>query len=389
MIIFPEEKPTKYLNDSFALKMLGAPKYNGKFDFSRKELDIPLAFPFRKTAVKSKSPPQVAFMEKIDNDSVIYSSDGHFFNVLGKYKYSFRIEDTCKRLVTGHQKAFILTEKHMYIYEKKKVSMFSISAIDLSTSSFGEVFVLTSKEILLFDEDGIKKVFPYTGRVNFIHFYLFRELIVVGVKQVFHLNLNNLKVSTIYSTPLRIQLTILKDRLYIQEGTSKGFRVTSLNIEDRTAESIFLEDFMKISVGKSMLALYKRGGEFLFCDRFDLINSKTVVYEVENLIGFFFVEEKSYFFFKEKFVMWNKGCVKEIKIGLEKNRNYLVKFPDNLEMLKEVYETRQTPKGVFRPGKVVSTLYEIIKQITEKEDESVKSMPKKKIKYSEKNLGGF
>ncbi|KAL7347615.1 hypothetical protein P7C65_05s2g07050 [Encephalitozoon intestinalis] len=85
----------------------------------------------------------------------------------------------------------------MYIYEKKKISMFSISAIDLSTSSFGEVFVLTSKEILLFDEDGIKKVFPYTGRVNFIHFYLFRELIVVGVKQVFHLNLNNLKVSTI------------------------------------------------------------------------------------------------------------------------------------------------------------------------------------------------
>ncbi|KAL7345838.1 hypothetical protein P7C65_05s1g07040 [Encephalitozoon intestinalis] len=69
----------------------------------------------------------------------------------------------------------------------------------------------------------------------------------------FNRNLVEKKLSDrphIHSTSLRIQLTILKDRLYIQEGISKGFRVTSLNIEDRTAESIFLEDFMKISVCK-------------------------------------------------------------------------------------------------------------------------------------------
>ncbi|AFN83968.1 hypothetical protein EROM_101530 [Encephalitozoon romaleae SJ-2008] len=389
MINFPEERLPKRLRSMFTLKMLGPPRYDGKFDFSRKKIDIPLIFPLRRSAVKSRSPKHVIFMEKIDNYNVIYSRDGYQFDIVGKYRYRFEIKDLCVRLVTGHGKAFILTGNHIYVYKQKRITMFNIQAIDLCTSPFGEIFILTTKEILIFGETGVKEVFPYTGNPMFICFYLFRELLVVTRNQVFHLDLNNLRLSTIYLTNLKIQSVVFQDRLYIQEGTKKHVRLTSLNIEDKAAESIYIENLMNISIGETIVVLYKTGGEFIFCDRFDLINAKGVVYEVENLLGFFFSENKSCFFFEERFVLWDNGSVKVIDIDLKKKEDYLMKFPENLEMLEEMYRKRDVSKGVFRPGKVISTLNEIIEEFTQKENQTVKPAPKKKIKYKEKNLGGF
>lgn len=389
MINFPEEKPPKRLNSMFTLKMLGPPRYNGKFDFSRKKIDIPLIFPLRRSAVKSRSPKHVIFMEKIDNDNVIYSRDGHQFDIVGKCRYGFEIKDLCVRLRTGHGKAFILTGSHMYVYKQKRVTMFNIHAIDLCTSPFGEIFILTTKEILVFGETGVKEVFPYTGNPVFICFYLFRELIVVTRSQVLHLNLNNLKVSTIYLTNLKIRSAVFQDRLYIQEGCKKYVQLTSLNIEDKVSESIYIENLMNISIGETILVLYKTGGEFIFCDRFNLINAKGVVYEVENLLGFYFNENKSCFFFEERFVLWDNGSVEVIDIDLKKKEDYLMKFPENLEMLEEMYKKRDVSKGVFRPGKVISTLNEIVEELTQKEKQTTRPAPRKKIKYKEKNLGGF
>ncbi|CAD25884.1 hypothetical protein [Encephalitozoon cuniculi GB-M1] len=389
MIIFHEEKASKQ-SDEFTLKMLGMPRYDGRFDFSRKEIDIPLIFPLKKSTVKLRSPSQVCFMEKIDNNSVIYSEKGYTFNVAGKYAYSFKIKDLCKRLVVGHGKAFILTDKHMYVYRNRKIRMFSTNALDVCPSPYGEMFMLTPKEILIFDESGVKEVFPYTGKVKFIHSYLFRELIVVADKQVFHLNLNSLKVSTIYLTIGIITSTILKDRLYMQEGKEgRAAKVTSLNIEDRTAESIRIESLVSISVGESLLVLYKAGGEFIFCDRFDLINARSVVYDIENFIGFFFVGDKSCFFFKSRFVLWKNGDIKIIEIGADEKEEHFIELPDNLEMLEEVYKKRPAPMGVFKPGNVMSSLNKMAKEFLEKERRSTNPIAKKKIRYAEKNLGGF
>ncbi|AFM99259.1 hypothetical protein EHEL_101670 [Encephalitozoon hellem ATCC 50504] len=389
MIIFPGGKPRKRFNSTFTLKMLGPPRYDGEFDFSRKKIDIPLIFPFRKSAVRSRNPRQVVFIEKIDDSTVIYSKDGHKFNVVGTYKYRFEIKDLCVRLVTGHQKAFILTDSHMYVYKQKKVSMFNIHAIDLCTSPFGEIFILTGKEILILDETGVRKALPYTGSPVFICFYLYREVIVATKYHVFHLDLISLKLSTIYSTPLKIRSAVLKDRLYIQEGCKKHVRVTSLNIEDRTAESIYIENPMNISVGETTLVLYKTEGEFIFCDRFDLINAKGVAYEVENLLGFFFSGDKSCFFFEERFVLWDNGNVEVVDIDLRKKEDYLMEFPENLEMLEKVHKERKVSKGILMPGKVISTLNEIIEELTQKEKKASKPAPRKKVKYTEKNRGGF
>lgn len=387
MIIFPRAgaKDTSLLQETLTIKMLGMPRYNGTFDFSKKKLDVPLAFPLCRSSVGSGPTRPVLFMAVIDDNSVMYSRDGFKFHVRGKNRFGFQTVEKCRRLVTGHGRAFILTGTHMYVYSRKKVRMFRVDAVDVSTSPFGEVFVLSADKILIFDEQGAKEAFPYEGEVRFIHFYLYRELIAVARNQVFHLSLESEQVTVICTTPTQIRSTVLRDRLYIQEST----RLTSLNIEDRTTESIYTKVPMNISVGDSMLGLYTTKGRFIFCDRFDLVNAKGIMYDVRDLVGFFFVGSKSYFFFKDRFVMWSNGDVKVLSTGMEAAPERPVVFPTDLEMLEDAHSKREAARVMFRPGKVTTTLHEVVRECFGKREESAKPVGRKRLKYSERRPGGF
>lgn len=385
MIVFQNPKKKVY-QEAFSTKMLGLPRYNGTFDFSKKHLSIPTIFPVKTSSVDSKHFTSVRLLEKIDNSNVIYSMNRQLFCVKGRNSYTFQIPEKCKRLVCGGGKAYIFVEKYMYVYHQENVKMFEIEAIDLTVSPFNEVFVLTRDSILIFGENGLKEEFPYSGSVKFIHFYLFRELILTGDHCVFHLDLNKLKVDTLYVTRGKILSTVFKDRVYVTEGT----RFTSINVEDKIWESIHINKNMKLAVGDTMLALYRLSGDFLFCDRLDITNNKGVMYDVVNFLGFFFVGDRSYFFLKDRFVMWNMGDVKTILLCREENKDYLATFYNTLDIIKEEYDNRRVSTAVFKPNDVFKNLNMIINSLTrEDEDSNEPTQVKKRIRYVENRRGGF
>lgn len=385
MIVFPKPKKASY-HEAFPAKMLGIPKYNGEFDFTKRKLDVPTLFPLKKSSIDLRNINIVALFEKLDNSNIIYSVNRHRFYVMGRDMCSFKISDPCIRLVAGNGRGYMLTKKRMYIYEDKRIRVFDLAAIDLSISPFNEIFILTHDNILIFGENGLKEAFPYQGEVRFIHFYLFRELILVDSRQVFHLNLNKLELSVIHVTYGKIASTILKDRLYIAE-TGK---VTSLSIEERVSETIEVRKSMKMTIGDTMLVLYTANREFLFCDRMDIKNNEGIIYDVIDLLGFFFVGVKSYFFFKDRFVMWNMGEIKVINLNNDEVKDYSVEFPDTLEILKKEYKSREKVTAMLRPNGTYERLTEIIGKLFAKEESiQAPSVPKKSMKYREEKKGGF
>lgn len=385
MIVFPEPEKSPHL-EAFTIRMLGLPTYNGSFDFSKKKLDIPRPFPPRRSSIDLKSLTKICLIEKIDNSSVIYTSDRLLFNVVGRHNYSFHIEEVCNRLATGNGRAYILTDRHMYVCGGDNVEVFLLSALDITTSPFNEIFVLTHNEILIFGKDGLKEVFPYQGKVRFIHFYLFRELLLVGETQVFHLNLNKQTVDVIHTACTRILSTVFRDRLYMLEV----YRFTSLNVEEGTSEAIHIERQMKFSVGDTMVALYLGSGEFLFCDRLNISNNEGIAYDISGLVGFFFVRDKGCFLFRDRIVTWDMGDVQVVRLNEEEMVDYMVEFPDTLDMLRKEYEARESRTATLRPNGVHEGLVRIVQSIFKKKKAAVAhGSGRRKVKYTDRRGGGF
>ncbi|KAH9411381.1 hypothetical protein HK407_05g10490 [Ordospora pajunii] len=391
MIYFPDMKEdrnlyvcTRILNVS----MLGSPKYNGKFEFGRKKLHIPDVFARSKTTVCLKRSKREIFLEMIDRDTLIYSANGQVFKIIGKEEFVFSVNKICRKLVVGHGKAFILTSDHVYVYNCMNIEILKINALDLVTSPFNEIFVLTESKILVFDDNGVKEEYEYSGNAMHIHFYLFRELIVVSNNSVFHLNLNTGCVNVLYCSRSLIKNSILRDRLYIREAT----KVTSLNLEERTSESIYTGKPLKLCVGDTMVALYNTNGDFIFCDRFDLINSQGMMYDIDvhEFLGFFFCEDKFCFLFNSRIFKWSVDGMSVTELVNEKVEDYKVEFPDNIEELKRWHKFNRKVKVKFEPGKVNKKFHEMLRSVFRKDDEATaKKESKKKIKYADRRSGGF
>ncbi|TBU15627.1 hypothetical protein CWI40_051630 [Ordospora colligata] len=391
MIDFPDVKDdrslymcTRILNVS----MLGSPKYNGMFEFGRKKLHVPDIFARSKTTICLKRSKRGIFLEMIDSDTLIYSLNGRVFKIVGKEEFAFSVNEICKRLVVGHGKAFILTSNHLYVYNRMNVEILRMDALDLVTSPFNEIFVLTASKILIFNEKGAKEEYEYNGNATHIHFYLFRELIVVNENTVFHLNLNTGFVSTLYCSRSPIKTSVFRNRLYIAETN----KMTSLNIEERTSESIYTGRHLKIAVGDTMIALYNTNGEFIFCDRFDLINSHGMMYDIDahEFLGFFFCGDKCYFLFNNRIVKWSADGMNVSELVDDESGDYRVEFPDNMEELKKWHRFNRKVKEKFEPGNVNKKFHEMLRTVFRKDEEATaKKENKKRVKYVERRRGGF
>lgn len=365
--------------------MLGMPRYAGGFDFCRKRPAVPDVFPEHKSSIDMHNTRSPVFVDRLDNNNIIYSTDKRSFSVVGKERYWFRLPRICYRLVAGGGKAYILTKTHMHVYSSRRVRTFEICAVDVALSPFNEVFVLTSTHILIFNEHGLKESFPYEGNAMFIHFYLFRELLVVDRYQVFLLNLNRMEVSLLHASGAMILATVFRDRLYIRDS----LRFTSLDIENRVGESISADGPLHMAVGDTLVALYSQNGSFLFCDRHDIKINQGIVYNVPELVGFFFVGTKCYFMFEDRFVMWNGSESRVIDVERSEKKDYVAAFRNLDAVKKEHMDRRRDKTAVLRPNGVFATLMDIVASVFGKKKTHAVEQPRKRARYVEKRGGGF
>jgi hypothetical protein len=351
MIVFPGAG-NKHHVEAFTTRMLGLPKFNGHFDFSRPELNTPRPFPQRRPGAKIIKTRRVGYFEQLDPDNVILSKNKIRFNIVGTERSEFSLPSPCKELVVRNGEAYLLTEKLLCVYKKKAFRIYRVEALSVCSSPFNEMILLLKDRILIFDGGGLTAEYPFEGEIGHIQCYMARELIAADNHNVYHVNLLTGGVRLLCTTSTGVVKLVVLDRLYILEDR----RVTMVNIEDQTTQSMHIERYMSLEIGRSLLAVYLLSGEFYFCNRYDLSNNHATIFDAPGLLSFKFAGNDSLFYFDDRVVVWSSAEKKIVGIEpfgiVERRREHRADLPDDPGMLEEEYISRKRENVEYRSNGV-------------------------------------
>jgi hypothetical protein len=386
MIVFPKPGKKKGSLEAFTTRMLGLPRFNGSFDFSRPELKIPSPFPLRAPETRITKRRMVGFLERLDNGNMILSKNKTKFSIAGASRLEFSLPSPCKELVVRNGEAYLLTDKLLCIYKDGLFRMYLVEAVCLCSSPFNEMILLLRDRILIFNSAGLVGEHPFKGEVKHIQCYLAREVVVADDHNVYHVDLLSGAVRLICTVSNAIVKLVLLDRLYILESR----RITLVNIEDGTTQSLHIEPYMSLEIGEDLLAAYLLSGEFYFCDRHDLSNNCATIFDAPGLLGFKFIGSDAHFYFDDRVVMWSSSGTSTSLFGIEEEDSECrLELPDNPKVLEGEYNRREREHAEYKSSGVFEMVKEMADSLLHAPTDRGPSKEAKKMKYIQQRKGGF